>query len=144
MDSILPVRRKISSVSHFELRGGADHLSCTVRSFRRGECFFTFIDYDYMPKLTLTALLTGVQGSRLHGNRLFHLDTCSNCTNALLRWKFKELLARNTSMAVMFETITLGCSKHLSTAWVFPCLTWFACVFSWSFYHNLFNLSLLQ
>ena len=44
------------------------------RSFRRAECFFTLIGYDYMPKLTLTALLIGLQGSRLHGNRLFHLD----------------------------------------------------------------------
>ena len=43
---------------HFELRGGADHPSCTLRSFRRAECFFTLIGYDYMPKLTLTALLT--------------------------------------------------------------------------------------
>ena len=33
---------------HFELRGGADHPSCTL----------TLIGYDYMPKLTLTALLT--------------------------------------------------------------------------------------
>ena len=43
---------------HFKLRGGADHPSCTLRSFRRAEHFFTLIGYDYMPKLTLTALLT--------------------------------------------------------------------------------------
>ena len=98
---------------HFELRGGADHPSCTLRSFRRAEHFFTLIGYDYMPKLTLTALLTGLQGSRLHGNRLFHLDAWSNCTNALLRWKFKELLARNNSMAVIFET--QSARKTLST-----------------------------
>ena len=43
---------------HFKLRGGADDPSCTLRSFRRAENFFTLIGYDYMPKLTLTALLT--------------------------------------------------------------------------------------
>ena len=43
---------------NIELRGGADHPSYTLRSFRRAKYFFTLIGYDYMPKLTLTVLLT--------------------------------------------------------------------------------------
>ena len=108
---------------HLKLRGGADHPSCTLRSFRRAEHFFTLIGYDYMPKLTLTALLTKclLLQSAVHTKInnvtviVFH-TSISDISFAIISYTFfpSNFFALNDffSHIKRFEAVTVGEDPH--------------------------------